>query len=91
MVTVRIFILVCVCFVFIQKVCLPLQGPAVPFLENYSKMQHIITMQFLVTLLFNTSHIPFSDTEQSLRIKFCVVHSNVTEFYRITPSGVLRQ
>lgn len=48
-------------------------------------------MQFLVTLLFNTSHIPFLDTEQSLRIKSCVVHSNVTEFYRITPTGVLRQ
>lgn len=37
MVTVRIFSLVCVCLLFIEKVCLPLESPAVLFLENYLK------------------------------------------------------
>lgn len=43
MLAVRVFRLVCVCFLFIQNVCLPLKDPIALGLENYPKIQQILS------------------------------------------------
>lgn len=94
MATGGIFILVCICFLFIQKFCLPLENPAVLFLENQSEIQQIFTssnpdpgdpavQQFPQTLFWILNNLP--------GLGSCVVQSNVMECYRVTLSGVLRQ
>lgn len=81
MATGGIFILVCVCFLFIQKFCLPLENPAVLFLENESKIQQIFTSSNPDPGVPAVQQLP--QTLSGYSTTSCAVQSDVMECYRL--------
>lgn len=86
------FRLVCVCFLFIQNVCLPLKDSIALGLENYPKIQQILSSQPSQGYCC-CSASPMDALWMLSKLRIQVLHSPQQCYgrYSVTPSGVLRQ
>lgn len=86
------FRLVCVCFLFIQNVCLPLKDPIALGLQNYPKIQQILSSQPSQGYCC-CSASPMDALWMLSKLRIQVLRSPQQCYgrYSVTPSGVLRQ